>query len=172
MKQFFAIIILISLFACNSNNEKNADSSASPDTTKVEKVMLDTSGKIIKASAAFTSDSLMKSNTTAGQWKASGFHNPGEFKEFFIQYKTWVAADNVDSITAHIKFPLRNCKSATEFKKDYSEFFNSNVKNAVTKQDPDKFFVNYDGAMAGDGELWFSELDGKYYVVAINNKMK
>ena len=173
MKLFFTIIILSSgLFACDGNNDDNVKSNASSDSTKVEKAIPDTTGKIIDASAAFTSDSLTKSNTTEGQWKVSGFHNPGEFKKFFIQYKTWIAADNVDSITAHIKFPLRNCKSAADFKKNYSEFFNSKVKNAVTKQDPDKFFVNYDGAMAGDGELWFSEFDGKYYVVAINNKMK
>jgi hypothetical protein len=173
MKLFFTIIILSSgLFACNGNTDNNVKSNASSDSTKVEKAIPDTSGKIIKASAAFTSDSLTQSNTTAGQWKVSGFHKPDEFKKFFIQYKTWIAADNVDSITAHIKFPLRNCKSAADFKKNYSEFFNSKVKNAVTNQDPDKFFVNYDGAMAGDGELWFSEFDGKYYVVAINNKMK
>ncbi len=91
----------------------------------------DTSWKTIKASAAFPSDSLTPGKTTAESWRISGFNDPEGFKSFFKGYKKWVAKDNVDSIAAHIKFPLRNCKSPEIFKKQYATYFNNKVKQSA-----------------------------------------
>ncbi len=162
------VAISVWLFSCNGNgtNSKKGISNDSilnvvgrPDTTK----------QIIKASAGLPSDSLEPGKTTAESWRVSGFTNPEKFKSFFIQYKKWVADNNIDSIVAHIKFPLRTCASPGVFKKNYSGLFNSRVKQAVAKQDPEKFFANYNGAMVGNGELWFNEIKNNYYVIAVNN---
>lgn len=180
MKQFlfFSFVIGCCLIACNDNDQKkaepsatiehsdSADAKANADTAKK-----DTSRKTVKASATLTSDSLTPGKTTAESWKNAGFTDPNGFKAFFKKYQAWVASDNVDSITAHIRFPLRNCKSAPAFRKQYSTFFNSKVKSSVANQDIDKFFANYNGAMTGDGELWFNEINGHYFVITINNKM-
>ena len=179
MKQFFFIsFINLFLFSCSENNDQKAVLHASADTANAESAKpnavtpkKDTFGKTIKASATLTSDSLTPGKTTAESWRISGFDDPEGFKAFFKKYKTWVAADNVDSIAAHIKFPLRNCKTAASFIKEYSTYFNGKVKRSVAHQDTDKFFANYNGAMTGDGELWFNDINGEYYVIAINNKM-
>jgi hypothetical protein len=44
------------------------------------------------------------------------------------------------------------------------------VRRSMEQQDTEKFLKNYQGAMIGDGELWFNEIRGNYYLIAINNK--
>ncbi len=169
MKKIIAILLCY-LFSCTQNNKPSGGSSTQADTAKVPGATNEALKKDIKAGAVLPSDSLDPGTTTAEQWRISGFDKPDEFKTFFKKFKEWVASDNIDSITAHIRFPLRNCKSADVFKKNYSTYFNDLVKTSVAGQNPDKFFANYNGAMTGNGELWFNEIKGKYYVIAINNK--
>jgi len=59
----------------------------------------------------------------------------------------------------------------------FDELFNDKVVNAVTDQDYGSLFVNQDGIMFGDGELWLSgicvdEACGELFVniIAINNQ--
>jgi len=168
MKKILLIFpTLILFFACNQNNTRNNANKIKVENNK----FADTTspGQKVEAAVVGTSDSLMPGKTTDESWKIAGFTNPSSFKEFFREFKGWVANDNIDSITAHIKFPLRICPSAEDFKKNYSNFFNSQVKKSVEQQDPDRFFANYSGAMTGNGELWFYEIKGKYYVITINN---
>jgi len=169
MKKIVLIVpALMLLFACNQNRTGN-----NANKTKVESNnLVDTlpsSTQKVEAAVIGTSDSIMPGKTTDESWRIAGFTNPASFKEFFKDFKGWVANDNIDSIIAHVKFPLRICASAENFKKNYSTFFNSQVKKSVEHQDPDKFFANYSGAMIGSGEIWFYEIQGKYYVITINN---
>lgn len=161
--------VCIILFACNENSTSNNADKKKVEANNLTDTMASPNQKV-EAAMVGTSDSMMPGKTTDESWKIAGFANPSSFKEFFKQFKGWVANDNIDSITAHIKFPLRICPSAEDFKKNYSNFFNSQVKKSVQNQDPDKFFANYSGAMAGSGELWFYEINGTYYVITINNK--
>ncbi len=176
MKQFLFISFLcFFLFSCGANNnEKTAEhraiDSATSKNSNAYTAVKDTSWKTIKASAAFPSDSLTPGQTTADSWRISGFDDPEGFKAFFKEYKKWVAEDNIDSIAAHIRFPLGNCKSPEIFKKQYATYFNNKVKQSALQQNTEKFFVNYNGAMTGDGELWFTDVNGKYFVIAINNE--
>ncbi len=176
MKQFLFISFLcIFLFSCGTNNKEKTAEHAAIDSAAIKNLNIDTtvkdtSWKTIKASAAFPSDSLTPGKTTAESWRISGFDDPEGFKAFFKEYKKWVVEDNVDSISAHIRFPLRNCKSPEIFKKQYGTYFNKKVKQSALQQNADKFFANYNGAMTGDGELWFTDVNGKYFVIAINNE--
>ena len=170
-----SILIIIApallLFACNDNSKTTSVKSNVSDTatSKVDSIRL--ANQNVEAAMVGTSDSIMPGKTTAASWKIAGFNDPEGFQKFFRQLKMWVANDDTDSIAAHIRFPIRNCASAVEFKKDYGTLFNKEVKKAVADQDPEKFFANYNGAMAGNGDLWFNEIDGNYYVITINNKM-
>lgn len=164
----FSVCILV--IACNQNKTSDSAKKIKVENNNLADTMSSPSQKVA-AAVVGTSDSLMPDKTTDESWKIAGFTNPSSFKEFFNAFKGWVANDNIDSITAHIKFPLRVCASAENFKKNYSSFFNSEVKKSVQNQDPDRFFANYSGAMTGSGELWFYEIKGKYYVITINNKM-
>ncbi|MFZ1799492.1 MAG: hypothetical protein WAU24_06465 [Chitinophagaceae bacterium] len=115
-------------------------------------------------------DTLTKEVTTAEQFRVAGFNDPPGFRKFFSTFQNWVATNNTDSIAAHIQFPLKNCSSASAFKKDYKNLFNDQVKSSVAAQDANHFFANQQGLMTGNGEVWFNEINGKYLIIAINNK--
>lgn len=150
------------ILSCHDNSQHNVASDAKKDSTPI---MIQS----VSATAVGTSDSMMLMKTTAESWKLAGFTNPDNFKQFFTRFKQWVANGSKDSIAAHIKFPLRNCPSKEDFLIKFDTLFNTTVKKSVAEQDPDKFFANYNGAMTGNGEVWFNEKDGNYFVITINN---
>lgn len=115
-------------------------------------------------------DTLTKEVTTEEQFRVAGFNDPGGFRKFFKIFQNWVVTNNKDSIAAHIQFPLKNSENAAAFKKEYENLFNGQVKSSVAGQDANHFFANYKGLMTGNGEVWFNEINGKYYIIAINNK--
>lgn len=115
-------------------------------------------------------DTLTQEVTTAEQFRVAGFNDPAGFRRFFHIFQNWVATNNADSIAAHIQFPLKNCASAPAFKKDYKNLFNDQVKSSVAAQDANHFFANQQGLMTGNGDVWFNEINGKYLIIAINNK--
>lgn len=115
-------------------------------------------------------DTLTKEVTTEEQFRVAGFNDPEGFRKFFKIFQSWVVTNNTDSITAHIQFPLKNCANAIAFKKDYKNLFNAQVKSSVSAQDANHFFANQQGLMTGNGEIWFNEINGKYYIISINNK--
>ncbi|MFC3747168.1 hypothetical protein [Paenibacillus sp. GCM10012306] len=42
------------------------------------------------------------------------------------------------------------------------------VKKKLLSQQEDKLFVNWQGVMVGDGELWIGQVDKKIGVIAVN----
>jgi hypothetical protein len=166
---FFALATLI--ISCNNNDHANSMAGMTVDSASSTSDSARQLTQEVNAAMVGTSDSLMLGQTTDEAWKIAGFTDPNCFKSFFKEFKNWVARDNVDSIAAHIKFPLRNCASASDFRKNYDTLFNTAVKKSVAGQDPEKFFANYNGAMVGKGDLWFSQVNNNFYVVTINNKM-
>lgn len=163
MKNFLllvAVCLTVSFTACN---QAGNSTDTTQDSTQVN---MPANNDSIKTNM----DTVSSVVTTDEQWSIAGFTNPPSFKQFFNTFKTWVANNNSDSIAAHIQFPLKNCPTAAAFKKDYSNLFNDLVKNSVANQDADRFFTNQNGAMTGNGELWFNEMNGKFVIIAINNK--
>lgn len=171
MRPYLLIAAGVLLFSCNENNKSTDTVQANVDSSVTK---IDSSAYLnqdIAAAAVGTSDSMMPGTPTPESWKIAGFNDPAGFKTFFKEFRKWVAGNNIDSIAAHTRFPLRNCSSATEFKNKYSSLFNAEVRKAVANQDAEKFFANYNGVMAANGDLWFSEINNNYYIITINDKM-
>lgn len=114
-------------------------------------------------------DTLFEDGSTPSSWSNAGFDNPADFKEFLLSFKDWVKKDQVDSITAYIRFPLKNYKTPDAFKKAYPKVFDDSLKKVIETQRLDRIFRNYQGAMLGNGEIWFSVIQKEgYKIIAIN----
>lgn len=113
-------------------------------------------------------DTVFADGSRPSTWDIAGFSDPVAFKKFIALFKDWVAHDQADSVIAHVKFPLAHYKTAAELKAKYSEVFDSTMKAVVIQQPLNSIFRNYQGAMLGNGQLWWNELDGQYRIIAIN----
>jgi hypothetical protein len=80
-----------------------------------------------------------------------------------------------------VHYPLRTSTGAVRNVRDcvkaYADVFNARVVAAVTKQRFEKLFVNYQGVMIGDGEVWMSSLcrdkdcrTSVFVIVTVNNR--
>lgn len=113
-------------------------------------------------------DTLFEDGSKPSSWADAGFDQPADFKQFLVSFKNWVKADRVDSITAHIRFPLKKYKTADAFRQQYNKIFDASLKAVVDTQRLDRIFRNYQGAMLGNGEIWFSSFPEGYRIIAIN----
>lgn len=113
-------------------------------------------------------DSLFEDGSRPTTWKAAGFNHPDQFKRWLIKYKDWVKNDQVDSLAAHTHFPIHGAGNANWFKEQYIHIYTAHLKQVVNKQRLDRIFRNGQGAMFGNGEVWFIEKGGKFWVNQVN----
>lgn len=113
-------------------------------------------------------DTVFEDGSRPASWYNAGFNNPVAFKQFLVRFKGWVSNNETDSIAAHVRFPLKNAANITAFTKHYPQLFNSKVKNSIAAQRLDRIFRNSQGAMIGNGAVWFTEDKDKYLVIAVN----
>jgi hypothetical protein len=82
---------------------------------------------------------------------------------FLAQLQAAVRSGNRGRVIAMIDFPLRVngpggsrfYRDARSVERDFDEIFTPNVRRAILAQRADKLFVRDQGAMIGDGEVWF-----------------
>lgn len=87
------------------------------------------------------------------------------YRAFLSSLQAAFRANDRRSIVAMIGFPLRvnyaggarQYRDARSVLRDFDRIFTPKVKAAVLKQKAASLFVRDQGAMVGDGELWFSE---------------
>ena len=113
---------------------------------------------------------------TTNRYEVAGITNPQAFEAFYRKLQTWVAKGNKAAIANHGQYPLRVNKDgqsrliATEkqFLAEYDRIMTEKVKQALMQQDVKNTFVNYQGVMVGNGELWLREKEKKFIIVAVN----
>jgi hypothetical protein len=113
-------------------------------------------------------DTVFEDGSRPASWYNAGFNNPVAFKQFLVRFKSWVSSNETDSIAAHVRFPLKNAANITAFKKHYPQLFSSKVKNSIAAQRLDRIFRNSQGAMIGNGAVWFTEDQNNYLLIAVN----
>ena len=77
---------------------------------------------------------------------------------------------------AYVSYPLNvnrkgkkiKINSKEDFIKSYNTIITEDVKKALLNQDVTKTFVNYQGVMVGDGEMWFTHIKNKAMIDVIN----
>lgn len=148
--------------ACQSGQQQR-------DNTGQEAPLSSTADTVPSVDQQLTApDTLFEDGSEPASWSDAGFDDPVDFKRFIIKFKEWVKTDEVDSIVAHIDFPLEPYKTPADFRQKYPEIFDEKLKAIVEQQRLDRIFRNADGAMLGDGEIWFNSTDKGYRIIAIN----
>lgn len=166
MKYFIIICILFT--ACNTTRDNNKQDTNVVEATKQMNPVAPPPGNPNIDDQLNAQDTLFEDGSIPSSWSNAGFDDPAHFKRFLLNFKDWVRSDKVDSITAHIRFPLKSYKTPETFKKEYPKIFDANMKMMVDTQRLDRISRNYQGAMLGNGEIWFSVIDGAYKIIAIN----
>jgi len=105
-------------------------------------------------------------------------------RAFFGKVKRAVDQGDRKAIARWVAYPtqvdLKGAKNVTirtraEFESHFDEIMNTKVVDAVRKQTYEGLFVNYQGVMFGNGEIWFSAIKGpggkfdQYRIIKINN---
>ena len=82
---------------------------------------------------------------------------------FLRRLQSAVRADDHDAVVALIAFPLRVNSAGTSrvyrdadsLDRDFGKVFTKRVRQTILRQRPDALFVRDQGAMIGNGEVWF-----------------
>jgi hypothetical protein len=85
---------------------------------------------------------------------------------FLSRLQAAVRADNQGEVIALIDFPLRVngpdgpriYRDPASVERDFDRIFTPRVKRAIMRQRAERLFVRDQGAMIGDGELWFDQI--------------
>jgi len=80
------------------------------------------------------------------------------------QLQQGVSSHNAAAVAALIHYPIKvnpgkkpfTIKNEKEFIKDYDRIITPDIASAIYKQKYDNLFVNSEGAMIGDGEVWIT----------------
>jgi hypothetical protein len=85
------------------------------------------------------------------------------YRQFLSRLQAAVRARNKGAVVRLVDLPLRvNFAGGTRtyrdrgsIQRDFDRIFTPRVKQAILDQRADRLFGNYQGAMIGDGEVWF-----------------
>jgi hypothetical protein len=172
--KFQVLILGILLVGCHSANQQPGALSAAYDSSNVTPggKDQDPAGRKSRRDSIeaqiLAPDSIFEDGSRPTTWVNAGFNNPEGFKRFLLVYQHWIRKDQVDSISAHIRYPIRGAGSAAWFKEQYPRIFTHRIKTIILRQRLDRIFRNGQGAMIGNGDVWFVEEKGRYWVTAIN----
>lgn len=171
-KQFLFLSLILLMAACNSQTTTTDDklnTDTMPQAATTAEPAQATTKEDFDVAQISAQDTLFEDGSRPTSWANAGFDDPTRFKEFLVQFKEWVKTDDIDKIAAHIRFPIAKAKNAAEFKQRYAQIFSQQVKDAVASQRLDRIFRNAEGAMLGDGAIWFIPSGNSYVIRAINN---
>jgi len=105
-----------------------------------------------------TGRSLSGANTTNAKPKEAGY------PAFLARLQAAVRADDRAAILGLINYPLRvngsrtrTYRDAAAVSRDFDGIFTAKVRRAILAQKAGELFVRDQGAMIGDGEIWFDQ---------------
>lgn len=106
-----------------------------------------------------------------------GSHAP--VQNFLETLKKAVAADDRTGVAGLVDYPFKThvggkavtIRDAGHFVDSYDRIVTAGIRKAVADQTYANLFANWRGVMIGNGEVWFSPLEGsnRIRITAINN---
>lgn len=102
--------------------------------------------------------------TDVDQSISDNLGDPAAFHEAFDAIQQAVSDDDAAALADYVAFPITvkmddkavTLADADAFIAAYPELFSDAIKAAVISQKYEDLFVNYQGAMFGDGQVWVS----------------
>jgi hypothetical protein len=98
-------------------------------------------------------------------------------RAFLSELQSAVKAADKAKVGAMISYPLlvirgerkTHIRTKAEFLSHYDAILDAHIRQAIARQSAKCLFGNYQGAMIGDGEVWFREkLNGTMKIVTVN----
>jgi hypothetical protein len=85
-------------------------------------------------------------------------------QQLLTNLQMFVASHNASAVAALIHYPIKvnpgkkpfTIKNEKEFIKDYDRIITHDIQDVILKQKYENLFVNSQGAMIGDGEVWIT----------------
>jgi hypothetical protein len=125
-----------------------------------DRTAIATSGAILVLLFAFATNARVQaqqSESVESQIKYFGM-KAAEVRDLLDALKQRVSKDDRAGVCALADYPLRVTngvvRNATDCLKSYSEIFNGKVIAGIKQQRFENLFVNYQGVMVGQGEIW------------------
>ena len=101
------------------------------------------------------------------------------YHTFFTDLKKAVGGGHKNDVAAMVDYPFLaridgkavKIRDAAHFVADYDKVVTAQVVSALHAQAYEDLFVNWQGVMVGDGEIWFAEVgdSGQVKITAIND---
>jgi hypothetical protein len=87
------------------------------------------------------------------------------YRRFLSRLQSAVRANDNRAVVRLVALPLRvnfaggarNYSDRSAIERDYDRIFTPGVKRAILNQRADRLFTKYQGAMIGDGQVWFDQ---------------
>ncbi|MFG0213433.1 hypothetical protein ACFU8X_10025 [Brevibacillus porteri] len=121
-------------------------------------------------------DGYVREGNSANRYEVAGITNAGAFEAFFGKLQEAVKKNDKTEVAKHIRYPLRvNKDGKSQFIRDEQQFLEAydrimteKVKEAFLQQKVTDTFVNDQGVMVGNGELWLGQFSNRFVVFAVN----
>jgi len=89
----------------------------------------------------------------------------GVYRQFLSRLQTAMRGRNKGAVVRLVDLPLRvnfaggarTYRDRRSIERDFDRIFTARVRQAILDQRADRLFTNYQGAMIGDGEVWFDQ---------------
>lgn len=113
------------------------------------------------------------------RYAVAGVREAREVGRFLAELQEAVARDERERVASMVSFPMRLnsgrgrtlVRNRRDFLRRYGRIFNAKVRAALARQDEPGLFVNYQGVMVGNGEIWFAPVGrgARLKVITVNN---
>ncbi|BAH43125.1 hypothetical protein BBR47_21480 [Brevibacillus brevis NBRC 100599] len=121
-------------------------------------------------------DKYVREGNSSNRYEVAGITNAGAFEAFFEKLQEAVKNSDKTEVAKHVRYPLRVNKDGKsqfirdeqQFLEEYNRIMTEKVKEAFLQQKVTDTFVNDQGVMVGNGEIWLGQFSNRFVVFAIN----
>jgi len=116
-------------------------------------------------------------NDPGDRFSLAGIDDPEEARRFLGLLQGAVAGGDSGALASVVRYPFtiwsrgkpkRIYRTRAELTADFERVFTSKVLQAIRRATFGSLFVNWQGVMIGDGEIWFDKREGGIGIKAIN----
>lgn len=115
-------------------------------------------------------------NAVDNPYEVAGIDDPKAFTQFLSKLQNSVQSNDKKAVAELMYYPLnvnQNGKTTKiytpkQFISKYDRVITKKVKQQILAQKADQVFVNSDGVMIGNGEMWINQFGKKIAVFAVN----
>ena len=146
-KSLFIAFTVCCFLACNEAPKSTETSPATPETEAAPEM-------------AAAKDTIPVEKELPN-FSVAGIDDIAACKAFFQQLQPMFAPEHKEHLADMIAFPMVTAKDKKTFLANYDKIVTEKVRERVKHQKFEDLFVNYQGCMFGDGEVWFGLMESK-----------